>query len=520
MSPITLRPAAYAQLLEQAAEEHWASRIAAGDPTLWGPAATDEARRRLAWTRLSETSRALLQPLTQLRAKLQARGLTHVVLCGMGGSSLAPEVICADAGVPLVVLDSTDPSMIRRALADRLEETVVVVSSKSGNTLETDSQRRAYESALTAAGLDPRDHIVVVTDPGSPLDQLAREAGYEVINADPRIGGRFSALSAYGLVPSALAGVDVEKLLTEAAGITPLLETDAVTNPGLRLGVFLGLAAHAGADKLLLTGDSIGLADWIEQLVAESTGKDGTGILPIVGGTQMPTSDTALVSLSGEPLPGSSGWVADASAPLGAAFLLWEYATAVAGCVLKINPFDQPDVEQAKDASRGLLSGSSTPPAPLFRDGAIEVYASPGLLTAERTAEQALATLLASIDPNGGYLAVMAYLDRVAHRDLSSVQSSLAQRTWRPTTFGWGPRFLHSTGQFHKGGPTTGAFLQVTSTPPDDLVVPGRSFTFGGFLSAQAVGDGTVLAGTGQPVLRLHLTDETTGVAQVRRLLA
>ncbi len=260
-----------------------ASRLFAKDHTLWGEAAEAESAKRLSWTGLPRSSRHLVGEVAALRDELAATGFDRVVLCGMGGSSLAPEVICATAGVPIVVLDSSDPDVVRGALTD-LERTVVVVSSKSGSTVETDSQRRAFVQAFTDAGIDPTSRIVVVTDPGSPLDGDARAAGFRVVNADPDVGGRYSALTAFGLVPSGLAGVDIEALLDDAEAVADLLAADDDANPALRLG-----AAMAGTeplrDKLVLVDagtENVGFGAWAEQLIAESTGKDGTGILPVV----------------------------------------------------------------------------------------------------------------------------------------------------------------------------------------------------------------------------------------------
>lgn len=512
-------PTAFEDALTALVGTGFASRMAAQDSELWGPEAAPEASKRLAWVSLAETSRHLVPVIEELRTKLLSRGLDHVVLCGMGGSSLAPEVICATEGYALHVLDSSDPDYVRASLETKLASSIVVVSSKSGSTVETDSQRRTYEAAFEAAGLDPRDHFVIVTDPGSPLDALARESGYAVINADPNVGGRYSALTAFGLVPCGLAGVDISRLLDEAAAIEPDLQTDDRANPALQLGAFLGVAHGAGVDKVVLADDGSGLqrfGDWAEQLIAESTGKQGRGILPVVvtslasANATPNTRDEVIVALGDHIPAASSGWAGAVRAPLGAALLLWEYAIPVAGSLIGINPFDQPDVESAKAAARNLLDGHDDHPEPVFSEGSIDVYATDGLLDgrAGPTIEAALAELYAQVDRDRGYLAVMAYVDRDAHADLSEVRKRLAARLGRPTTFGWGPRFLHSTGQYHKGGAPTGVFLQITTDPVEDLPIPGRSFTFGGFIQAQAAGDSSVLASKGRPVLRFHVHDE------------
>ncbi|MBC7630766.1 glucose-6-phosphate isomerase [Aeromicrobium sp.] len=508
--------------LDGAVTARLASRIGAQDPTVWGPDAESESKIRLSWTSLAETSRHLVDEVGVLRAELADKGLDHVVLCGMGGSSLAPEVICHTAGVELTVLDSSQPDMVRGALADRLERSIVVVSSKSGGTVETDSQRRAYEKAFADAGHDPADHIVVVTDPGSPLDAEATEAGYRVFRADPHVGGRYSALTAFGLVPSGLAGADIGALLESAEQVQQALFTDEADNPALRLGVLLGVANHHRVDKLVIADQTRhGVGDWIEQLVAESTGKLGKGILPVVVPFENAinfnpsTADSILVSIGGDAAPASeSGFAVALDAELGAQMLIWETAIVVAGQLIGINPFDQPDVESAKKASRALLDGGGEPPIPDFSESGIDVYGADGTTIAE-----ALRNLLAAVDLDHGYLAVQVYLDRLVHADFADVREVLAQSLGRPVTFGWGPRFLHSTGQYHKGGTPNGVFLQITGAAAEDLAVPGREFTFGTFIDSQAAGDAAVLRDHGRPVLRLHLGDVTQGLPTVRAAL-
>jgi glucose-6-phosphate isomerase len=502
--------------------------LAAGDSSLWGPEAQQEAAVRLGWLRLPLTSRELLPEISKLVERAHAQGLDHVVLAGMGGSSLAPEVICATDDVPLTVLDTTDPHQVRRALADGLERTIVVVASKSGGTVETDSHRRIFEKAFRDAGIDPAERIVVVTDPGSPLEQAANEAGYPIVPADPTVGGRYSALSAFGLVPSALAGADVHRLLDDADAVRPLLSRDD-GNPGLDLGVVLGAQALSGRDKLILRdgmSDITGLPDWIEQLIAESTGKQGKGILPVVGAEAAEDDDQYVVSIGPD-----GGTTVDG--PLGAQFLVWEYATAIAGRVLGIDPFDQPNVAESKANTIRILKESGDGPlptgAPLLTDGPIEVY---GDLPGEpKSLADVLTWLLESI-PGRGYLAIMAYLDREAafdaaavgdasfeemaeiwaSADVATLRALLDYRTDRPVTFGWGPRFLHSTGQYHKGGPENGVFLQVTGAVTDDIEVPGKPYTLGRLQLAQALGDLGALTSRGRPAVRLHLTDRVAGV--------
>jgi glucose-6-phosphate isomerase len=523
-----------APLVDKLVDEQVASALANQDPTLWGPAAQPEAVRRLAWVTLPETSRPLLATIEALRADLRSSGIDRVVLAGMGGSSLAPEVICATAKVPLTVLDTTDPGQVADALAGDLERTVLVVSSKSGSTVETDSHRRVFAAAFAVAGLDPAAHLVVVTDPGSPLARIAQEQGYRaVITAEENVGGRYSALTAFGLVPAGLAGADIATLLHDAAQVAPLLARDDPANPALRLAAALAAGHGAGAEKVVLadTGSGIlGFADWAEQLIAESTGKEGTGLLPVVVGNPAAPgfadagADATTVAIGPSVASGPHSAAAVAtSGTLGGQMLLWEHAIAVVGRLLGINPFDQPDVEAAKVAARAQLDGVQGKPAagpvPAFVDGDVAVHPVGDWLPAGvATLRDALGALVAAT-PQRGYLAVQAYLDRFADASASVLRTELARRTQLQTTFGWGPRFLHSTGQYHKGGHQNGAFLQLTGVVEQDIPVPGTGFTLGELQRAQALGDADVLAAHGRPVLRLHLLDRAAGLVTLMHAL-
>ena len=503
-----------------------ASGITAGDADLWGPEAAAEAAQRLGWVQAVSVSRPLVPEIEALRSDLTARGVTRVVLTGMGGSSLAPEVIARTSGVPLVIVDSTSPSQVLAAIDGEPEaggpaETVLVVSSKSGSTVETDAVRRAFEAAWRDLGIDPAERIIVVTDPGSPLETAARGAGYRVFTADPAVGGRYSALTAFGLVPAGLAGADIGGLLDEAEATLLEVAIDDERNPALLLAA--AIAGTDGAtprrDKLALVSDGThidGLPDWIEQLIAESTGKNGTGILPVVLLPVSPELEAAPADLQVVRLvddaehfrlrEGHPGEVL-VSGSLGAQFVVWEYATAIAGRILGINPFDQPDVEAAKSATRALLHGAAAPAsgAALVVDG-IEVRASDSALLASGTLTGVLQALWARLGPTG-YVAIQAYADRVGMPQLAGLRELVAARSGRPTTFGWGPRFLHSTGQFHKGGPAEGVFLQIVEATDADLEIPGLPFTFRELIHAQASGDAQVLIERGRPVVTLFVTD-------------
>jgi len=503
-------------------DELVASRITAFDSTLWGAGAEEEASQRLGWVEAVSVSRPLVPEIIALRDDLRARGVHRVVLAGMGGSSLAPEVITATSGAPLTILDSTAPGQVLAALDDDLAEAVLVVSSKSGSTVETDSQRRTFEAAFRDIGIDPRERIIVVTDPGSPLDASAREAGYRVFNADPNVGGRYSALTAFGLVPSGLAGADIGELLDEAEATMLQVASDRADNPALQLGAAIA-AADPRRDKLGLVTDGthiVGLPDWIEQLIAESTGKEGTGILPVVLLPVSPELDDVpadlqvvrLVDDANEfhPRELQDGEIL-VSGSLGANFIVWEYATVIAGLLLGINPFDQPDVESAKVAARGLLDAQPAQSAPAFVQNGIEVRVSDPALAESGDLEAVMDALWARL-ADDGYVAIQAYVNRLELPQLQGLRELVAADSGRPTTFGWGPRFLHSTGQYHKGGPAQGVFLQILERTDVDLEIPERPFTFGALIHAQAIGDAEVLAAHGRPVVTLTITEDSADV--------
>ncbi|MEW2358618.1 glucose-6-phosphate isomerase, partial [Spirillospora sp. NPDC029432] len=507
------------------------------------PDAAATAARRLGWLDLPARSRPLPGRLAELAGEARGAGLDRVVLAGAGGSALAAEAVTRTAGVELTVLDGSDPHQARAALEDeRLARTLVVVSSLSGTSIETDAHRRIFEEAFRRAGITGAElagRFIAVTAPGSPLEALARDAGYRLVLADADTGGRYAALGAPGLVPSALAGADVARLLEEAAALAPALR-QPYDNPALALGAALGAAALAGRDKLVIADHSSGLAGfagWAEHLVAESTGKGGKGLLPVVvesvdapGFTAAPGHCRVLLgSRADAPGPGREAGLVVAG-PLGAQFLLWEYAVAVAGRVIGVNPFDEPDVRASRDDTAGLLRSEdgagptvvNRPPA-LVSD-AVEVHDPGGLLKGARDLAGALEALLGAV-PDRGYLAVTAFLDRWGDPDAAGMRSLLADRGAAvrknpvPVTFGWAPRCLHAAGQFHKGGPRGGVFLQITGEVAGDLPVPGRPYTLGELQRAQAYGDMRTLRSIGRPVVRLHLRDRVDGLAQLTKAL-
>jgi transaldolase / glucose-6-phosphate isomerase len=491
--------AAVAGRLRRAAADDVVHRIWHRDGTLWAPSGTPEVTDRLGWLDISQKMLENVDDLEAFAQEVRAAGYTDAVLLGMGGSSLAPEVFrrsWPEPAMRLHVLDSTHPDQVKKAIdAIDVEKTIFIVSSKSGGTIETMSQFKLFHE-LQPDGA----HFVAVTDPGTSLAKLGAENGFRrVFENDPEIGGRYSALSYFGLVPAALLGVDVRAVL-EAAEVAVHNCQLKDGNSGLWLGIALGELARNGRDKLTFVVDeplsSFGL--WAEQLVAESTGKQGRGILPIA---DEPAVDPGaygqdrvfLYIASGD--EGSSAHVealrkaghptitihVDGPADLGRIFFYSEFATAVAGWVLELNPFDQPNVQEAKDNTSRVL-----------REGAPDL--DPGSLD----------ELLSGLAPPR-YVAILAYLPYSEETDAAAARfrAKLISEHGVATTFGYGPRYLHSTGQFHKGGPPAGAFVELVDEPSTDLEVPGEPYTFAKLIRAQADGDLQTLRSHDLPAVRV-----------------
>ena len=402
----------------------------------------------------------------------------RVVVCGMGGSSLAPLVIGRTFGAPLEVLDTTHPAAVRCL---ELDGALFVVSSKSGTTVET---RCHFDYLWERIGKRP-ERFLVVTDPGSALEELARERGVRFVSGEPTIGGRYSALSAFGLVPAALAGVDVARVLERAEAMHDACRV-ADGNPGLELGLALGSGWEEGRDKVVF-GEAGGFGLWLEQLIAESTGKAGKGLVPAPGESSLGDDRNAVEIELGDPYD------------LGAEFFRFELAVAVAGAVIGINPFDQPDVEEAKERARTILSSGH---GHVRTEGTV-----PGTVlgTDSGTVTESVPELLAQAVA-GDYVAVQAFVDPAREADLTPLIDQ-ARQTGCVVTVCLGPRFLHSTGQLHKGGPGTGLFIQVLDDPGDELAIPGRKFGFRRLIEAQAAGDYEALVGRGRRVARVRLED-------------
>jgi glucose-6-phosphate isomerase len=493
--------------LQRLEAERVVARIWDRDPTVWSAdPRTPELADRLGWLDLPSAMAGRVAEIEGFAHQVRGR-FERVVLCGMGGSSLAPEVLWRVFGLRpgyprLHLLDSTHPAAVAAAASGLLSRTLFLIASKSGTTIETASLDRYFWDRTGGNG----SQFVAVTDPGTALARSAADRGFAYVFESPAdVGGRFSALSPFGLVPAALIGVDIAGLLQAAREEAVRLRAPAADNPGAVLGTLMGEGCAAGRDKLTLLLDepvsALGL--WVEQLVAESTGKRGRGLLPVTGEPPGALTggepDRIWVARTGRPATGDVRALLDrlqaADAPvnaarlgdarqLGAEFLRFEFATAVAGAILGVNPFDQPNVAESKRNTEQMLASGIAPSPADGRD--------------------AVARWLAGPKP-GDYVAVMAYLAPAGPVDarLTALRDRLSARTGVAVTVGYGPRFLHSTGQLHKGGAPRGHFLQIVDRPREEIPIPGEAYGFGRLIAAQAEGDLQALRERGRPVVRV-----------------
>ena len=563
---LTLRDAeleaALAQARALAVSENWADRaIGRRDPSVWS--SEDIVQRAIA-TRLGwlEAPFHFADETGELKAFAEAlheEGFTTAVLGGMGGSSLAPALLThvfgtAPGATPVRVLDSTDPAAVAATLDDLdPSRTLFIVSTKSGTTAESLSFQ-AYQwertaEALNAAGVgrptQPGDFMIAITDPDKSLRSIPHHDDlHEVFLNPPDVGGRYSALTSVGLVPGALLGIDLDELLQRArAMVVACGESDPARNPGLALGLVIGVFAKNGRDKLTFVIDRelAAFGPWVEQLIAESTGKHGVGVVPVdgeplaavaaYGNDRVFVRITLAGSAGPDPSIGSNvdarlAELAAAGHPviripveskieIGAEFVRWEVATALSGAVLRIDPFDQPNVEEAKTNTRAVIAS--------FESGSGSEAGGEAQGVADEAAlEGALSAALGKLVTNG-YASIQAYIAQTPERDaaLSRIRTLLRDRTRRATTVGYGPRFLHSTGQLHKGGAPIGWFLQLVAEHADDREIPGKSYTFGQLIDAQAIGDARTLEDHDLPVLRINLgQNPDAGLAALERALA
>jgi transaldolase/glucose-6-phosphate isomerase len=532
--------------VQKLADSNAIQRIYAHDPTLWttDPDGQTEIRKRLGWLDAPVESKRLIPQLSQLLTSCQDEGYTHILLLGMGGSSLAPEVLSETFGVQnwngkpglaLTILDSTDPSQVQAAFeSSDLSKTLYVVASKSGSTSEVMAFLEFFwAKAVEAHGDAAARHFVAVTDPGSTLAAIAQDRKFrDTILADSTVGGRYSALIAFGLTAASLLGLDVHQILKRAAHMAALCRPEVTPgrNPGLVLGAIIGEAALQKRDKLtILTDPELrSLGSWLEQLIAESSGKNGKGIVPVdiepLGDATKYSADRLFVYLNRsnsldsftEELKAAGQSVLTLLVPedadLGAEFFRWEFATAVACAVLEINAFDQPDVQDNKTRTKAKIAEYQKMKAfdegiPLWENEGGKVFGEklPGIEEAWSLSD-VIEIFLKQAKP-GDYVAINAYLPRNEQTlaSLQGLRAAIQKHTGLATTLGFGPRFLHSTGQLHKGGPNTGLFLQITADPQHDLEIPGQGISFGTLERAQALGDLEALLARSRRALRIHL---------------
>jgi transaldolase / glucose-6-phosphate isomerase len=533
--------------IEVAVTNDIVKRIWRKDPSVWksGDDSAGMIRNSLGWLTVADEMIDVVDELSQFADLIRNEGFRHVMVCGMGGSSLCPEVLARTFGhqdgfPELLVLDSTDPDVIA-AFKERIdiEHCLFIISSKSGSTTEPNVFYKFWYDEVRQRRENPGENFIAITDPGSPLVETAAELGFRktfLNQAD--IGGRYSALSYFGMVPAALMGLDIRKFLERAR------EATSGENTALELGTILGECANAGRDKLTLVIDpsleTLGL--WIEQLIAESTGKEGKGILPVNGETlghpDVYGNDRLFVSISAgaasEATKAKLDTLAAAGHPiiyreladsydLGAEFFVWEFATACAGWRLGINPFDQPNVQEAKDATKDLLStferrGHLPERSDLAADDFIAIYGEETEETEEtKSVAEVLRAHLATIKP-GDYIAFLNYIEETPEIDrmFQELRTKLRDATKCAVTIGYGPRFLHSTGQLHKGGPDTGVFFQIIANDESDFAVPGEPYTFSILKQAQALGDFRALAKRGRRVIGIDFGNNTlSGLAQL-----
>lgn len=539
-------------------------RLWTGDASLWTGA--DEGQW-LGWLGIVEEQLAQYSMLENFAQEVRASEFRHVLVLGMGGSSLCPEVLThafgQQAGFPrLHVLDSTDPAQVMTTERGiDLARTLFIVASKSGSTLEPNIFKQYFfdRARKTVGAQEAGKRFVAITDPGSRMQQVAESDGFwKIFHGVPHIGGRYSALSAFGMVPAAVMGLDVRRFLGQTSEMVKAcgVAVPLADNPGVVLGTILGVAAQAGRDKMTIIASPhiVDLGTWLEQLVAESTGKEGKGIIPVDreprGGPAVYGTDRVFVYVRFAPAPDAAqeetvAALERAGQPvvrivlndlydLGQEFFRWEIATAVAGAILGINPFNQPDVEASKIETRQLTTayertGALPAEAPLYEGQGITLFTDEKNATALRAAILGTPSLMAYLRAHlqriqgGDYCALLAYLamNETYLAPLQAMRQMIRDHKTIATCVGFGPRFLHSTGQAYKGGPNSGVFIQLTCEDAVDLPVPGQTYTFGVVKAAQARGDFQVLADRQRRALRVHLgKDVAAGLAMLRTALS
>ena len=531
-------------------------RIWAKDASVW---TNDDESKWLGWLDIVDREIENTKPYRRLYADIEGTGFSHVLLMGMGGSSLCPEVLAVTFGKKTFhILDSTVPSQVK-TVEEKLDlaNTLFIVASKSGSTLEPNCFKQYFFDRISQISDAPGKQFVAITDPGSKMEQIAKEDGFRhIFYGEPEIGGRFSALSAFGLAAAAAIGLDVDRYLPRAAEMVEACrQSSTEENPGALLGIILGVCHKLGRDKLTIftSPEVYDLGAWLEQLIAESTGKNGIAIIPVdrepsmdadnyyndrvfvhIGKKGSPTDESQYQRLedlerAGHPLVRIE---LETLYHIAQEFFRWEFATAVAGSIMGINPFNQPDVESAKIEARKITdeyerTGSLPGEQPFFEESGIALFSDnanvarlDGIVGDTRSLDAYLKAHVSSLAKND-YFALLAYVEMNAENEahLQAIREKVLDRSLAATCLGFGPRFLHSTGQAYKGGPNSGVFLQITSDDKIDLPVPGQKYTFGVVKAAQARGDFQVLLDRGRRALRVHLgPDVRAGLKRIAEI--
>lgn len=505
--------------IQRLVSDQVASRLFQCDATLWGEAAEALAHERLGWISGLGSIREITEAATGLRDSLRDEAAPRVVLCGMGGSSLAAQVIADAYSVDLVALDSTHPADVEAALSvHALQRSMVVIGTKSGGTVETRSMLALAQDRYREAGIDPSARIIMVTDPGTSLAHDATDGGYRLVTADPTVGGRFSALTVFGLVAPILAGADLSSVEAEAQATASVLAEDSPANPAIIVAATL-IELHQDHRVVLFSG--VGsqrlLPAWIEQLIAESTGKDGKGLLPIARGDHFPASPTLAPVVEVADIAGGNehDGVSEAAlhvrASLTSQFLLWECVTAFLGVLLEVDPFDQPDVEATKVATERILDAGAVTHESRALSATTELLVTHAPAALDEI--QSIPELSSTIDAEATasqYVVVQAYCaesDSSAAEALYQFALQLEARTARPVAVSYGPQYLHSTGQLHKGGPGGALFVQIIDSGREHIEIPGTEMTFATLLTAAASADAEVLDSLGRSVISLKVND-------------
>lgn len=486
-----------------------ASRLRDCDPTLWGQRAVPEATQRLGWVTAANEIALALDEAEDLQRSLESVPYSQILLCGMGGSSLSPQVMAHRSPVPLIAVDSVHPDFVDRVMSvEQLRKSIVIVSSKSGGTSETRTQLALCEARLSQAGLSAAERIVVITDPNSELEEHARLRGYRTVLGRPNVGGRYSALTVFGLVPSVLAGSDISGFADAVRHTVRELATNSPDNPAISIAAALHTAVIEGGTAQFLSPDLPGMPAWIEQLVAESTGKDGTGLLPIARDVGTATATGGIVIELTQEVQHSQRTNAShitVSAPLPVHFYFWEIVTSLLCVLLEVNPFDQPDVERTKRAARGMKPGEGLPAHTHEVAPGLEITA-PLSNTCPETLQGFIAELL-NAARTARYVVLQAFTPNPS-AELTEIASMIETLSGAPTTVSYGPSYLHSTGQLHKGGQPGGLFVNLFQEPGVDMQVPGTITTFGWMCASAALADQQVLRGLGRQVVGARMANE------------